>query len=256
MSVDGFVVQQKDAFVGYEPSFAAAFGDALDRLGRRLHVDVQGIERLPPGRALLVGNHAFGFDVAFVMARIYMETGRPVFALGEHAWWMFPGLRRLAVAVGTVDGTAENVDALLGNDELVLVLPGGLREAMKPRELRYRLLWGHRYGFVRAALRNHAPLVPVVSLGADDIFNLVGNAFARARKLHMPFPVPRPAHLVPVPHFRPLRFVIGEPIPVDDAGHVAGHDDVHLVRRLRREVEGAIHEIFEDELANRLHFAR
>jgi hypothetical protein len=28
------------------------------------------------------------------------------------------------------------------------------------------------------------------------------------------------------------------------------------VRRLRREVEGSIHEIFEDELANRLHFAR
>jgi 1-acyl-sn-glycerol-3-phosphate acyltransferase len=126
---------------------------------------------------------------------------------------------------------------------------------VKPKELRYRLLWGHRYGFVRAALRNGAPLVPMASLGADDIFNLVGDAFARARRLHIPFPVPRPAHLVPVPHFRALRFVIGEPIPVDDATHDAGHDEEHLVRRLRREVEGAIHEIFEDELAARAHFA-
>jgi 1-acyl-sn-glycerol-3-phosphate acyltransferase len=211
--------------------------------------------RRPKGRGLLVGNHPFGFDVAFAMARIHAETGRRVFALGEHAWWAVPGLRRLAAAVGTVDGTTDNVDALLAADELVLVLPGGLREAMKPRELRYRLLWGHRYGFVRAALRNRAPLVPMASLGADDLFNLVGDAFARARKLHMPFPVPRPAHLFPLPHFRALRFVIGEPIPVDDLVHDDGYDEEHVVRRLRREVEGSIHEIFESELARRAHFA-
>ena len=198
------------------------------------------------GRALLVGNHAFGFDVAFAMARIHAVTGRRVFALGEHAWWAVPGVRRLAAAVGTVDGTTENVDALLGADELVLVLPGGLREAMKPRELRYRLLWGHRYGFVRAALRNRAPLVPLASLGADDLFNLVGDAFARARKLHLPFPLPRPAHLVPLPHFRALRFVIGEPIPVGRRRmHDAATTRSTSCARLRREVEGAIHEIFE-----------
>lgn len=254
MSIDGFLAKQKDAFMAYSPSAARRFGAALDRLGHKLHVDVQGIERLPPGRALLVGNHPFGFDVAFAMARIYAETGRPIFALGEHAWWAVPGVRRLAAAVGTVDGTTQNVDALLGADELVLVLPGGLREAMKPRELRYRLLWGHRYGFVRAALRNHAPLVPIAGLGADDLFNLVGNAFARARKLHLPFPLPRPAHLVPVPHFRALRFVIGEPIPVDDPSPDAAHDEEHHLRRLRREVEGSIHEIFERELAARAHF--
>jgi 1-acyl-sn-glycerol-3-phosphate acyltransferase len=255
MSLDGFLVKQKDAFVGYRPAIAHTFGELLDRLGRTVHVEVEGIERLPKGRALLVGNHAFGFDVAFAMARIHAVTGRTVFALGEHAWWAVPGVRRLAAAVGTVDGTMENVDRLLAADELVLVLPGGLREAVKPRELRYRLLWGHRYGFVRAALRNHAPLVPIASLGADDFFNFVGDAFARAKKLHIPFPVPRPSHLFPMPHFRALHFVIGEPIPVDDLGHDVGQDDEHLVRRLRREVEGAIHEIFERELAQRAHFA-
>ena len=103
-----------------------------------------------------------------------------------------------------------------------------------------------------ARLRHRAPLVPVASLGADDLFNLVGNAFARARWLHLPFPLPRPSHLLPVPHFRRLRFVIGEAIPVIDPAE--GDDDDHLVRRLRREVEGAIHEIFEDELTRRAGF--
>ena len=101
-------------------------------------------------------------------------------------------------------------------------------------------------------MRHRAPLVPVASLGADDLFNLVGNAFARARWLHLPFPLPRPSHLLPVPHFRRLRFVIGEAIPVIDPAE--GDDDDHLVRRLRREVEGAIHEIFEDELTRRAGF--
>lgn len=255
MVLDHFASSDKEAFVGYSAEVAERWAARIERVGRRLHIDVAGIERLPPGRALLVANHAFGFDVAFVMARIHAQTGRRIWGLGEHTWWMIPWLRKLAAAVGTVDGTQENVDKLLSADELVLVLPGGMREAMKPRELHYRLLWGHRYGFVRAALRNKAPIVPLACLGSDDMFDLVGNAFARARKLKLPFPLPRPAHLVPVPHFHPFRFVIGEPIPVDEYAKTGGPDDETLVRRIRREVEGALHEIFEEELARRAHFS-
>lgn len=255
MALDRFVSSDKEAFGGYSPEVAHRWSTALDRIGRRLHIDVVGLERLPPGRALLVGNHAFGFDVAFAMARIHEETGRRIWALGEHTWWKIPGVRKIAAAVGTVDGTPENVDALLAADELVLVLPGGLREAMKPRELHYRLLWGHRYGFVRAALRNAAPIVPLASLGADDIFDLVGDAYRRARKVRLPFPLPRPAHLLPIPHFHPLRFVIGEPVPVDEYARTGDAADEKLVRRIRREVEGALHEIFEEELARRAHFS-
>lgn len=254
MSLDGFVTKQKDAFEGYSSRFAGRVAAKLDQFGKRLGVEVEGLEHLPPGRAILVANHAFGFDIAFAVARIRALAGRRVWVLGEHAWWSVPGVRRLMAAVGTVDGTGENIDALLSAGELVLVLPGGLREAMKPHELRYRLLWGHRYGFIRAALRHGAPLVPIASIGADDLFDLVGNAFARARRLHLPFPLPRPAHLVPIPHFRRLRFVIGEAIPVPEWTADSDGDGEHLVRRLRREVEGAIHEMFEDELARRAHF--
>ncbi|CAN5922221.1 lysophospholipid acyltransferase family protein [soil metagenome] len=251
MSLDGWTPDDKEAFHGYSAWIAAKAASAFNRFGRALHVEVSGLENLPAGPALLVANHAFGFDIAFATARIQTETGRRVWALGEHAWWTVPLVRRFAASIGIVDGTTENVDALLAAGELVAVLPGGLREAMKPRELRYRLLWGHRYGFVRAALRNRVPIVPVACLGSDDLFDLVGNAFTRARRLHLPFPLPRPAHLVPIPHFRALRFVVGEPIPVEDAPGLTAADDEHRARRLRREVEGAIHEMIEDHLARR-----
>lgn len=247
MAFDGFVPSEKDAFVGYSATFAERFYGALDLVGRKLRVEVQGMERLPEGPAVLVANHAFGFwDLGFVVARVRAATGRTVWGIGEHLWWRVPVVRRLASAIGIVDGTPENVDALLAAGELVLVLPGGLRESLKPRELRYRLLWGRRYGFVRAAMRRGAPLVPLACIGGDELFDLVGDAFARGRRLHLPVPLPRPAHL----HVARLKFVLGEPIPAP-----ASSDD-RAARRLRREVEGALHEMIEEELARRAGFAQ
>jgi 1-acyl-sn-glycerol-3-phosphate acyltransferase len=224
----------------------------IDKLGRRLGVEVAGIDRLPKGRALLVANHAFGFwDLALAVARIHSQTGRIVFSLGEHLWWRVPVVRWLAKRAGVVDGTPKNADAILEADELLLVLPGGLREALKPRELRYRLLWGRRHGFVKAALRNRAPIVPLACFGADEIFDLVGDPFRRSRRLRLPIPLPRPLHLLPIPHRSHLKFVIGEPISV--AGRGAA-DDMQAVRSVRRETEGSLHELIEEELAARAGF--
>jgi 1-acyl-sn-glycerol-3-phosphate acyltransferase len=162
-----------------------------------------------------------------------------------------PFLRRIAAGIGTVDGTPANVDALLSANELVFVLPGGLREAIKPSTLRYRLLWGHRYGFVRAAIRNQAPIVPVASMGADDIFDLVGDAYGRGRRwLHTTrIPIPLPSRLLPIPHLTRLRFIVGEPIEPSVSADQA--ENPVAVKRFRREVEGALHELIERELAAR-----
>lgn len=245
MAFDGFVPGETDAFVGFSASVSERFFAAVDIVGRKLGVDVQGIDRLPDGGALLVANHTFGWDAAFAVARIHAKTGRTVWALGEHLWWRVPLLRRVASAVGVVDGTHANVDALLAAGELVLVMPGGLREAVKPRELRYRLLWGHRYGFVRAALANRVPLVPLACIGGDDLVSVVGDAYARGRRLHLSIPVPRLTR----PRRTPLRFIIGEPIPVEGRA-----EDETTLRRIRREVEGALHELIELELARRIGF--
>src|SRR5580704_10307862 len=251
MTLDRFEPHDSDAFVAFAPAAAGRFYGAVDWLAKRLSVEIEGIERIPPGRALLVANHAFGFDVAFAIAAVRRATGRTVWVLGEHAWWKVPFVRREASAIGIVDGTRENVDLLLERGELVVVLPGGLREAVKPHILRYRLLWGHRYGFVRAAIRAGAPILPLASIGADDVFHLVGDAFGRGSRWfgRRDIPIPMPLHLLPLPHLSPLRFVVGEPI--DPPPSPAAADDPKAVRRLRREIEGALHEIIEEELARR-----
>jgi 1-acyl-sn-glycerol-3-phosphate acyltransferase len=222
---------------------------AIERLSRSMNVRVDGIERIPDGRALIVANHAFGWDVLFVMARVFQERGRTVWALGEHAFWKFPGLRRLARDLGTVDGSPQNVDELLERDQLVLVLPGGLREAVKPRELRYRLLWGERYGFVRAAIRHRAPILPMACVGSDEIFDFVGDAFARGERWLGRRGVPIPLPIFPWPRRVALEYVIGEPIR--PAIGPEGQDDPAVLRRYRHEVAGALHELLDAALARR-----
>jgi len=251
MTIDRFRPVGQDAFAAFAPTFAQRFYGGTNWLSRRLHVEVRGLENVPPGRALFVANHTFGWDAIFPVSAIWRDLHRHVWILGEHAWWKFPFVRRLAAALGTVDGTPANADRLLGRDEIVLVLPGGLREAVKPRELRYRLLWGGRYGFVRAAIRNRAPMIPLASVGADDLFDFVGNAYRRGERWlrRSGIPIPLPSRVLPIPHFVRLCFIFGEPIsPPPDPE--AAHDPV-IVRRLRHEVEAALHELSENELANR-----
>jgi 1-acyl-sn-glycerol-3-phosphate acyltransferase len=156
----------------------------------------------------------------------------------------------VAAAVGTVDGTPANAERLLAQGELVLVLPGGLREALKPRELSYRLLWGHRYGFVRAAIANQVPVVPLAAIGADEVFQLVGDAYARGRRWlrRAGIPIPVPSAWRSVPSAVRLRFVFGEPLPPPPAALL--HDE-SAVRRYRHEIEGALHELLERELCRR-----
>lgn len=248
-SIDGFRLTDARPFHGFSASAARRFRTLVSAVGRGLHVQIVGLENIPAGRALLVANHAFGWDVAFPMEAIARAKGRDVWALGEHLWWRLPGLRRLAAAVGVVDGTRENAEALLRRDQLVVVLPGGLREAVKPRELRYQLLWGRRYGFVDVAIRTSTPLVPLACVGADELFDFVGDAYARGKKwLRVEgIPIPFPSRILPIPHRVALRYAIGEPVStegVDPADPVAR-------RRLRREVEGALHELIEASLARR-----
>jgi len=247
VSVDGFLPEHHEAFGGFRPEVARRFFAGVERVGRAIRAEVEGVENIPAGRALLVANHGFGWDVALAISAVWRDLHRPVWVLGEHLWWSVPYLRRLAAAVGTVDGTAANADRLLAKDELVLVLPGGLREAVKPRELRYRLLWGERFGFVRTAIRNRAPVVPLACIGGDDLFDFVGNAYRRGERWlrRTGVPIPLPSRVLPIPHLVKLRYVFGAPLDPPEA------DDPRAVRRFRHEVEGALYELLEAELAHR-----
>lgn len=252
-SFDGWAPGAENAFVGFSAQTAHRWYERIDRLAHLIGARIDGLEHVPAGPALVVANHAFGWDAALPAAAIARATGRTVWALGEHLWWRLPGLRRWAAEVGIVDGTPANVDALLGRGELVVVLPGGMREAVKPRELRYRLLWGSRYGFVRAAIRHRAAIVPLACIGSDDLFDFVGDAVTRGRRWlgdRAGLPLPLPSRILPIPHRVRVRYVLGKPVlPRVPA---SAEDDADALIALRREIRGALHELIDDALAERV----
>ena len=126
-----------------------------------------------------------------------------------------------------------------------------MREAVKPYQLRYQLLWGKRYGFVKTAIRTRAPIVPLASVGADELFDFVGNAQTRGRRWlrGLGLPLPFPSWVLPIPRRTQLKYVFGE--PVEPASDAADAERPEVLRRVRREVAGALHELIENELARR-----
>ena len=129
-------------------------------------VDVEGIEHVPAdGGALLVSNHAGALppDAPMIAKAIREEhpRPRPVHLTVEHFFKGYPGFAMLVPKVGGVAAHPANVHRLLYDErQLVLVFPEGRKGSEKLYKDRYRLRRFGRGGFVEAAMRAGAPIVP------------------------------------------------------------------------------------------------
>ncbi|MCP2339672.1 lysophospholipid acyltransferase family protein [Actinomadura rupiterrae] len=141
-----------------------------------------GLENLPEsGPALLVGNHTlYGVvDAPLIFFEIHRRRGVWVRSLADHAHWRIPGWRRVMDLGGSVDGTRDNCRALLNEGHMVVVFPGGAREATRARHECYQLQWERRLGFARLAVEAGCPIVPFGSVGAEEMFTTVLDSDSR-----------------------------------------------------------------------------
>src|SRR5919197_422646 len=137
-------------------------------------VEVEGIDNVPAtGGALLVSNHAGALppDAPMIAKAIKEEHSRPrpVHLTVEHFFKGYPGLAMLVNKLGGVPAHPANVHRLLCDEEqLVLVFPEGRKGTEKLYKDRYRLRRFGRGGFVEAAMRAGAPIVPIATIGAEE----------------------------------------------------------------------------------------
>ena len=151
--------------------------------------EVRGLERIPPGRCLLVGNHSGGLatpDFAVFAVDFYHRFGyrRPLYVLGHDSLFHGPAARLLP-HLGVVHANPENAAAALAAEAAVLVFPGGDEDVYRPSLRENVIDFAGRTGYVGAAARAGAPLVPVVSIGGQEtqIFLSRGQWLARALRL-------------------------------------------------------------------------
>src|SRR3954464_1010032 len=137
-------------------------------------VEVEGVDNVPnDGGALLVSNHAGALppDASMIAKAIKEEhpRPRPLYLTMEHFFKGYPGFSMLAPKIGGVAAHPANVHRLLYDEgELVLVFPEGRKGTEKLYKDRYRLRRFGRGGFVEAAMRAQAPLVPIAVVGAEE----------------------------------------------------------------------------------------
>lgn len=236
---------------GFDPELTdAVLMPALRPLYRQwLRVKVLGLQHVPAeGGALVVGNHAgmLGLDAAMVQLALLDEhpAHRHLRVLSGEAVFDLPFVGTLARRAGTTLACTDDAERLLRAGELVGAWPEGHRGTGKPYSKRYRLQRFGRGGFVAAALRTGAPIIPCSVVGSEESYPMVGNAKLAARLMGLPyfpitptFPWLGPLGVVPLP----ARWVIefGEPIGTAEHGE-SGADDPMVVFDVTDRVREAI----------------
>jgi 1-acyl-sn-glycerol-3-phosphate acyltransferase len=134
-----------------------------------------GFDDIPAdGPVLLVGNHNFlGIDTPVLWPELARRTGRALRGLAENVLITVPGVRHALHGIGCVRGSRGNCRTLLEQGEMVLVFPGGGREAVRRKGEKYVLKWEGRTGFARMAIETGAPIVPLAMIGADDAYDII-----------------------------------------------------------------------------------
>jgi 1-acyl-sn-glycerol-3-phosphate acyltransferase len=156
--------------------------------------EVRGLGNIPEsGPVLLVGNHSGGnmtpdtiiFTLAF---STYFGVERHFYQLAHNLVLSMPTLGSLR-KFGTVAASPKNSEKALESGAALLVYPGGDYEVHRPTWERNRVDFGNRKGFIRLALEQNVPLVPVVSIGGQEtaLFLSRGERLARLLALDRVF---------------------------------------------------------------------
>jgi 1-acyl-sn-glycerol-3-phosphate acyltransferase len=171
----------------WDPGFTEQLIGTLRPLVKRwFRAEVRNVENVPrAGGALVVSNHSGGMftpDVMIFGSAFYDTFGyhRPLYTLAHYGLFIGPidgWFRRL----GVIEASRENAADALHSDAVVLVFPGGDYDSYRPTLSANTVDFNGRTGYVRTAIEAGVPIVPTVSIGAQEtqLFLSRGNWLAR-----------------------------------------------------------------------------
>lgn len=230
---------QVDDF-GYDPHFAENVWLPILRplFDKWFRVEVSGIENIPAtGGALVVANHAGVIPIDALMTSVAVHDHhprhRPLRMLAADLAFELPVVGGIARKAGHTLACHPDAIRLLQEGQVAAVFPEGYKGIGKPFSERYKLQRFGRGGFVSAAMRTGAPIIPCSIVGSEEIYPKIGDLGTLARLLGMPyfpvtplFPHLGPLGLVPLPSKWYIEF--GKPIVTDTFDASAADDPMEL----------------------------
>ncbi|KAG0621272.1 hypothetical protein M758_3G006800 [Ceratodon purpureus] len=142
-----------------------------------------GLQNIPNDRPVLfVGNHMyFGLDMTIIIYKVFKERGLMVRGLAhpvlfETKWeedLQESSMSDLYRNFGAVPVSGKTMFKLLKTGYSTLLYPGGAREALHRKGEAHKLFWPERSEFVRMAARFGCTIIPVSTVGEDEILNII-----------------------------------------------------------------------------------
>ena len=216
---------------------------------------VRGVENVPAGRAMVIGNHAgqVALDGLMVSVALVLEADPPRLtrAMGEYWLGTLPFLSVLLDRTGSSVGTPQTCADMLRRDELVMAFPEGIRGMNKLYADAYQLQ-EFGLGFMRLALETDTPIIPVAVVGSEEQAPSIANLQGLGRMFGMPaFPITLtwpwlgPLGMVPLP----VRYHIEFGAPMHFRGDANDEDEVIEEKVL--EVKSTIQQMLRKGLSER-----
>jgi 1-acyl-sn-glycerol-3-phosphate acyltransferase len=141
-------------------------------------------------QALFVGSHNGGLaspDTSMMMHDWFQRFGfdRQIYGLMHPAAWKInPPLAALAAKAGAIIAHPKMAIAALRQGADVLVYPGGVDDVFRPYSMRDRIHLAGRKGFIKIALRERIPIIPVISCGSHDTLIVLTDIYDALRQIH------------------------------------------------------------------------
>jgi 1-acyl-sn-glycerol-3-phosphate acyltransferase len=162
-----------DDLDGWDPDYIRRTLPAMSTLlNGYFRGEVRGLENIPEdGPALLVGNHSGGTLIAdtFVLATRFYERFGPDRRFHQLAHDVAARLPGLGIRqYGVVAASHDNARRAFECGAPVLVYPGGDHETYRPTWESAQIDFDGRKGFIRLALEQNVPIVPVVAIGGQE----------------------------------------------------------------------------------------
>ncbi|MEO0373545.1 MAG: lysophospholipid acyltransferase family protein [Cyanobacteria bacterium P01_A01_bin.17] len=158
-------------------------------------VQTSGWQHVPrQGPTLVVGSHNGGMAAPDLHMFLYswfqrFGTERLAYGLLHPFMWkgfaaLNPEMNQLFARMGAVVAHPRMAIAALRAEASVLVFPGGAQDVFRPHCDRNKIHFAGRTGFIKLALREQVPIVPVISHGAHDTLFVLTDIYDQVRQLH------------------------------------------------------------------------
>jgi len=156
----------------HEPEFVDKISPFFGVMEKYFRYEIRGLKNIPKkGRSMIVMNHGVIPFHGFLMAKKIVEKlGAYPRGLGADFLFHIPGVREFFIKGGAVKANPRNAERLLKENQMVMLAPGGIYEALIVKPGLRRIPWERRKGFVRVAIKTHTPIIPTFCQGINSAY--------------------------------------------------------------------------------------